>query len=206
MEFLKGKWKYFLFIAAAAVVFFLLPKNFSDFLFNRGSNLIVQHTIIDTSEIINSYKLNLKQKLQKQLLDSLQNVIKPELITVYKFADKDSIYREAKKYYNNTKKDTSENPWYYVSAVDTLINIKDSTGRITDVIDITSKFISPYALSPYSLHRLALRHKRINYKERKVGGGLLGNFTISGQVGAGYGVIHKQFDIYTGIGISYKIN
>ena len=99
----------------------------------------------------------------------------------------------------------------YISKIDSLFESTDSTGFVTDQITITSAFISPLPVPDNSMHLLTIKHrsftkyiettKIVEYKKS-----FLEKFEIAPNISAGYGMIHKQFDIYAGIGIKYEFD
>lgn len=118
-------------------------------------------------------------------IDSLQNV----------------LYEEAKRYWQEVYKD-SLTPVEYIAKADT--SFKDST------VALDIDFISPIPLHPASYFRF----NRIEVFRPEVTITVQKKRTFwdviipepSAQVGAGVGLINKQFDIYAGIGLSWRLD
>ena len=204
------KLKYILGILIALTVLIVMAY----FIFNKkevtkttSNTNTVKTTSVHIDE--NTFTVEQVANIKKALTDSLVNQY-GEIIKQLK-TDKAAV--------NDTTGQTkNRTPVYsYVSEIDSNIIAKDSTGNATDEIRITSTFISPEPLAQNSLHLLKVRHKSFSkntatqttrtdsvfIKESK---GLLDLISITPNISAGYGLIHKQFDFYTGIGISIDLD
>lgn len=168
------------------------------------------NTTKTTSVQINNNTFTIEQvgKIKKALTDSLELVyggiikrLKSGLSTVSDDGE------------NNLKNDD----YSYISEIDSTLIAKDSSGNATDEIRVKSTFISPEPLAGNSLHLLRIDHKsfsqNINIQTTKTdsifikeSSGLLDLFSINPNISAGYGLLHKQFDIYAGIGINIKFD
>jgi hypothetical protein len=212
------KWKILLILAGLLGIFALLPSGVTDQLGNIFTTSGPAKTVTDTSATVNTIDANYKNILRTQLLDSLKNKLTPERIVVFKHANKDSLFEEAKKYWMNliaadstsiSIKDTNAiSNYVFTSEIDTVIEVKDSTGRVTDRIEINSTVGSPIPIHPLTIHDLSMKHTRFDFGEQlnETSFTLFDNIKIGTVIGYGYGMQSKTFDAFVGVGVIYKID
>lgn len=209
------KWKILLILAGLLGIFALLPSGITDQLGNMFSSGPTK-TATDTRATVNKIDASYKNILRAQLLDSLKNKLTPERIIVFKHANKDSLFEEAKKYWMNKiaadkilAKDTSNlSDYVYTSEIDTTIEVKDSAGIVTDKFEISSTVASPIPIHPLTIHDLSMKHTRFDFKDelKTLDLSLLDNLKIGTAIGYGYGLRTKEFDTFVGVGVIYKID
>lgn len=196
---LKRDWKYILMALLGGIAIFFFSKKYIE----ENQNRIDR----DTAAVEARFDINVYKAF---LIDSLENVLKPEKITEFKTkyaaVNVDSIFNEAKIYWQkkfdeeNIEPDT--NQIVYTSVIDTTVRIVDTLNNVTD-LKLRSIFASPIPLHPGSVHNVELFQ---TFREHKPLFDLNNlPFGISFQFGLGYGMINKVFDAYVGVGIHYKI-
>ncbi len=213
---MKKKYKILLVLAGLLGVFALLPSSFTDQLGNMFSSSGPADTVTDTTSTVNTIDANYKNKLRAHLLDSLKNKLTPERLIVFKEANKDSLFEEAKEYWagkiasdTNLTKDTSDiSDYVYSSEIDTTIEVKDSAGVVTDKFTIRSTVVSPTPIHPLTVHDLSMKHTRFDFEDeiKPVELSLLNNIKIGTVVGYGFGLQSKVFDTFVGVGAIYEFD
>ena len=208
---MKENFKYILGIIVAIIVLAVIGY----FIFNKPSGVdhSTSNTITKTTEEIkttqNTFSVEQVAVIKKALTDSLKKVY-------------GAIINKLKEGHTSpfdfAQGDTNEISSYsYISEVDSQFIVKDDSGSVTDMLSVKSTFISPNLLPTNSVHLLRLNHTSFR-KETKTDSksydtiyvyqsrGFWERFIISPNISAGYGLFNKQFDVYTGIGLSFEFN
>lgn len=137
-------------------------------------------------------------------------VVQPYPYPVEVPANIDSLWLEAKLYWENIYKDSLNllnKSVNYVAKAETTFTHKDNKNT---KVSLSIDFTSPIPLHPnsyFGFNRIDLTYPEITKtveKSRTFWDILIPEPSI--QVGAGIGLIHKQFDIYTGMGFSWKLS
>lgn len=201
--------KYILWILIAAIGLVLL-----------GYLLTNRTTVVQTSKTIktetktsvhvdeNTFTVEQVANIKKALTDSLKDVygsIINQLKAVH-ISDNDT----------SVQINTDRPIYAYVSEIDSNITAKDSLGNVTDKMNVKSTFISPEPLAENCLHLLKIDHQsysksiltntiEIDTIVVKESSSFI-DFSLKPNLSAGYGLIHKQFDFYAGIGINIEFD
>jgi len=117
----------------------------------------------------------------------------------------------------STKKDLTIKESAFMAEADTLKSSKQYKAGINktyitknkDTVTVNAEYVSPIPLSPYSYFNIAVNYSYPNIETTKYiivknGMNLLGihlELHHGIQLGAGYGLIHKQFDLFAGYGV-----
>ncbi|MCZ7608906.1 MAG: hypothetical protein M5U17_01960 [Ignavibacterium sp.] len=209
---MENKLKYILGIIVALIVlagvgYFVINKPAS--VSHSASNTITKTTEeIKTTQ--NNFTVEQVAVIKKALTDSLAKVY-GSIINSLRSNDLAVNPSPAKGEGNK------DSLFSYVSEVDSQFAVKDDSGSITDLLEVKSTFISPVPLTGNYAHLVKLDHTAFR-KETKTDSrtydtiyvyqsrGFWERFVISPNVSAGYGLINKKFDVYTGVGLSFEFN
>lgn len=202
--------KYILGILVAVIVLIIIGY----FIFGKKDTVThsTSNSKTNTTEEIkttqNTFTIEQVGQIKKVLTDSLSNIY-------------GSIINRLKKDhlpFNFAKVDTDKTPNYsYISEIDTNLVVKDSAGSITDNLKVISTFISPIPITDNSVHLIKLDHTSFRKEKSTVtttvdsvfikeNKNFWERFTLSPNISAGYGLLHRQLDFYAGIGVSFEFN
>lgn len=183
-----NKIKIIIVIIAALVLFSVVPKEFYSFLFQISK---------ETEDKV-SFDLHAeKVKLKKILIDSLDGEYAVQIKNSYRNINRDSL---AAFILDSLKQDSLV--FAYKSEIDTVFVRYDSIYRITDTIRVNAQFISPIPINPFTYHFANIQTNRIR-DAPKIDTEAL---SLGANASAGYGLFTKKFDVYVGVGLSYKFN
>lgn len=204
---MKDNLKYILGILVALIVLVVVGY----FIFNKPSS--VNHSTSNTKTVTteeikttqNTFTIEQVSVIKKALTDSLEKVY-------------GSIIKKLKAVNTPGEKDSTEYDGYsYFSEVDSQFVVKDDSGSVTDMLNVKSTFISSKLLPVTSVHLLKVNHTSFRKETKtdsktsdtvyvKENKSFWERFVISPNVSAGYGLINKKFDVYTGVGLSFEFN
>ena len=154
-------------------------------------------------------------KIKKMLIDSLDAVYKNKLAKLLttlrrQTADKPISTNSAEG------KERNDSDYVFVSEIDTNFVAHDSSGAVTDSMNVKSTVISKEPLPESLIHLLMINHKSF-YKETETSTTIktikiveqkrswIDRFQIRPNVSVGVGIFTKTFDAYAGVGISYEL-
>ena len=161
-------------------------------------------TTEEVTTVKNTFSIEQVAAIKKVLTDSLENVY-------------GSIIRNLRSNQSQSNDTSGYSTFSYISEVDSQFVVKDDSGSVTDLLDVKSTFISPVLLSENSVHLVKLNHTSFRKETKTLSHtsdtiyvnqdkSFWERFVISPNISAGYGLINKKFDVYTGIGLSFEFN
>lgn len=161
----------------------------------------------------NSFSAEQVGNIKQILIDSLKEEYK------FKIAAYQKYWNDSHPIQDKTEDviESVYNDFAFVSEIDSNFVAKDSSGAVTDSMHITSTVISPEPLPESLIHLLSIAHTSFSKEteiETTIANSIIvekkknfiDRFQLSPSIGAGYGLIHKQFDVYAGVGFKYEFN
>ena len=136
-------------------------------------------------------------------------VVQPYPYPVEVPANIDSLWQEAKLYWQNLYKDSLEllnKPVNYIAKAETTFTHKDNKNT---KVSLSVDFTSPIPLHPnsyFGFNRIDLTYPEITKtveKQRTFWDKIIPELSL--QTGVGYGVFHKNLDVYLGAGLSWRL-
>lgn len=206
---MENKLKYILGIIVAIIVLIVVGY----FVFNKSAK--VTHSTSNT-ETVTTDKITTEQNtFTVEQVAQIKRVLTDSLKHVYGAIIKGLSSRSSSGS-SSSEEDTVElSPFSYISEIDSNFVVKDDSGSVTDLFKVRSTFISPVLLAENSLHLLKINHtsftKSVSTQTKtadtvfvETSKSFWERLTISPNISAGYGLFHKQFDVYTGVGLSFE--
>lgn len=173
---------------------------------------VIDHSTSNTKTVTTEEVTTVKNTFSIEQVAAIKKVLTDSLVKVY-----GSIIHNLKLNKSQLNYTSSDSGYSFISEIDSQFVVKDDSGSVTDLLDVKSTFISSVPLPENSVHLVKLNHtsfrketKTLSYTSDTVyvnqDKSFWERFVISPNISAGYGLITKKFDVYTGIGLSFEFN
>lgn len=192
-------------LLVAAVIYFAVKQPSA---IDHSTSNTKTVTTEEVTTVKNTFSIDQVAQIKKVLTDSLRNVYGSIIKSLSSRSSVSSSLSEDSTEYDN---------YSYISEVDSQFVVKDDSGSVTDLLDVKSTFISHSPLDTNSVHLVKVIHTSFRKETKtdsktsdtvyvKESKSFWERFTISPNIAAGYGLINKKFDVYTGVGLSFGFN
>lgn len=191
----------------------LFVSHFTKRCVDNNSSQITVSEKIDTTISEQTFTAEEVNKLIAVSIDSVDSFYKNNPVVKskikYEKVNIDSLYAEAKKYWEEKLNTADLGAQIYETSIDTIFTAKDTSGRVTDSIRVNSSYYSRLPPDPNSFMSLNLVHKNFDYTKTITIKETITNesFYHSGfTIAAGYGMINNKFDVIVGYGFNIKFD
>lgn len=173
---------------------------------------VIDHSTSNTKAVTTEEVTTVKNTFSIEQVAAIKRVLTDSLVKVY-----GSIIHNLKLNQSQLNHASGDSGYSYISEVDSQFVVKDDSGSVTDLLEVKSTFISSIPLPENSVHLVKLNHTSFRKETKTLSHtsdtvyvnqdkSFWDRFVISPNISAGYGLITKKFDVYTGIGLSFEFN